>query len=233
MARPHGGNAVIEARLRARRPLGPADAHFVAGLIDAEGCFQIRPAHGGQRWECSLKVAVRNDDAALLRDVHRITGLGGVTQRRTSGSSRPQVQWHVESRLECVRLAELLVRHPLRGRKRLEAQVWSEAVVALAETTNPPLLPRLATEIRRLRRYVNPPHDIPAALLDDGWIPYFGGFFTGDGHLSLTGGRCRAVVKLRDDDRPLLESMAATTGLGRVYSAPSRGRSKPTAAWIV
>src|SRR5438270_396084 len=61
------------------------------------------------------------------------------------------------TQLSCLRLADLMERHPLRGplrgRKRLEARIWSDAVRALAENPRPPRLPKDAAEIRLLKRY--------------------------------------------------------------------------------
>jgi hypothetical protein len=95
-------------------------------------------------------------------------------------------------------------------------------------------MPKLAAELRSLRRYVNPPSSMSSrAVLDDGLTSYLGGFFTGEGHLALSASRGRVAIRLRADDRQLLEDLAAATGLGRLYSAPRRGRTAPSVSWII
>jgi hypothetical protein len=64
-------------------------------------------------------------------------------------------------------------------------------------------------------------------------IPYLGGFFTGEGHLYLSRDKCRVMVRLRDDDLPLLEAFIAGTGLGSIYLTPAYRSSRPAAAWVI
>jgi len=184
--------------------LESTDGHFLAGFIDAEGCFQIRANNGAQSWRCVFTLALRDDDAEILVELQRLTGLGALTQLPAPGTSRPQVVWSIQSWPDCARLAELLERFPLRGHKRREAAVWAEAVRELGECPRPDHLPRLAAEIRSLKRYVNLEWAPGAAPRHEaGLLSYLGGFFTGEGHLYLSGSRCRLAVRLRDDDRPL------------------------------
>jgi hypothetical protein len=225
---------LIKSTIGATRPLSAAEGHFLAGLIDAESSFTITPNNGGQNWSCSITVNLRDDDADVLVELQRLTGLGrlyAIPGRRTS---RPQVAWRIQSRLECHRLATLLERFPLRGRKRLELAVWKRALHELTEDPRSPALPNLAAEIRALRRYVNPSEaTTDDHSLGDGLIEYLGGFFTGEGCLLLSPSQCRTVVKLRDDDRALLEQVLTATGLGRIYPHPARGGTRPSVSWIV
>jgi hypothetical protein len=203
--------------------------------VDAEGCFQIRPLNGGANWSCVFGIAVRDDDTELLLDLREMTGLGNVTRVAAVRNSKPQVLWSIETRAECLWLAELLEQFPLRGRKRRELAVWAEAVRALDRGAWDRVLPQLVGQLRALRRYVNPPvggarADVP---LDEDLVAYLGGFFTGEGHLAVHGTRARAVVRLREDDRPLLEDLASATGLGKLYSYPRAGRSGPSTTWAI
>ena len=43
MGRAVGGNALMEPRIGAAEGLGDADGHALAGFLEAEGSFQIRP----------------------------------------------------------------------------------------------------------------------------------------------------------------------------------------------
>jgi LAGLIDADG DNA endonuclease family protein len=214
--------------------LESADGHFLAGFIDAEGCFQIVANNGRQNWSCLFTLALRDDDAELLVDLQRLTGLGALTRQSARGTSRPQVLWSIQRHSECRRLAELLERFPSRGHKRHEAAIWAEAVGELEACPRPERLPRLAVEIRSLKRYVNSgraPGASPSS--DAGLMNYLGGFVTGEGHLFLAPSGCRLVVRLRDDDRGLLETFVSATGLGRLYASPRDGGTAPSVAWVV
>ena len=91
MGRAVGGNVLMEQqRIAAAEGLADADGHGLAGFLDAEGCFQIRPNNRGRTWSCHMTVAVRDDDADLLTDLCRVTGLGRVSAKRAQGTSRPQ-----------------------------------------------------------------------------------------------------------------------------------------------
>jgi LAGLIDADG endonuclease len=240
MGKAIGGNSAIEARIAAAQGLSEADAHALAGFIDAEGSLRIDPNNGGRSWQCGMALAQRIDDADVLFDVCHATGLGRVTLKPAVRGSRPQATWSVASKRECAELVRLLERHPLRGRKRLEFAVWAEAVRRWA--TRPYGAPspgehaamrRAAAEIRQLKRYVDPGRgaavDRPAARDELVW--FLGGFFSGEGYLEVDRSRARLVVKLRRDDRPLLRQFAAGFGVGRVYDLWSRGG--PQASWVV
>jgi len=141
-----------------------------------------------------------------------------------------------------IELVRLLERHPLRGRKRREFDVWAAAVGRWAArpygATSPgdhAAMRRASDELRRLRRYVDPGAgagvDPPARCDDLVW--FLGGFFSGEGHLQLDRLSARLVVKLRRDDRPLLQRFAVGVGVGRVYDLPAGSRGSPQAGWVV
>lgn len=216
------------------RQISSPDGHFLAGLVDAEGCFQITPNNGGTAWRCWFTLALRDDDAEVLVELHELTGLGHLQRTPARGTSRPQITWMIQRRSDCLRLAEILERFPLRNRKRAEAEIWARAIRELDQEPRPAALPQLASEIRSLKRYVNPPRSPRTSPpFDDGFASYLGGFFTGEGHLHVGSSRCRATIKLRNDDRALLEDLASATGLGKVYSSPGTGRDAPQVAWII
>ncbi len=110
---------------RRREGLADADGHALAGFLDAEGCFQIRPNNRGRTWHCHMTVAVRDDDAQLLTDLCRVTGLGRVAAKPAHGTSRPQVRWTIASKRECAELARTLRAFPLRARKRRDFEIWA------------------------------------------------------------------------------------------------------------
>lgn len=212
----------------------PQDGHFLAGLIDAEGCFQIRPNNGGTAWQCWFSLALRDDDAEVLVELHELTRLGHLQRTPARGTSKPQITWMIQRQADCLRLVELLDRFPLRARKRAVAEIWVRAVRELAREPRPAALPQLAAQSRSLKRYVNPEakEHVPPRL-DDDLAYYLGGFFTGEGHLHLSKATCRTVIKLRDDDRPLLADLARATGLGKVYAPLPCASGAPQAAWTI
>jgi hypothetical protein len=104
--------------------LGDFDGHGLAGFIEAEASFAIRPNNGGRSWTCAMTLTQRADDADMLVDIVRVTGLGRLHARPAQRTSHPQVCWSVSSKLECRELVRLLRRYQLRGRKRREFGVW-------------------------------------------------------------------------------------------------------------
>jgi hypothetical protein len=161
MGRAVGGSAEKARAVAGAQGVDELDGHALAGFIEAEGSFVISPNNGGRSWLCAMTLNQRADDTDMLLDIVRVTGLGrlhAVPARRTS---RPQVVWSVGSKLECRELAQLLRRHPLRGRKRHEFAVWAAAVDRWSESLHgssratDDLLRSSAAELRRLRRYVD------------------------------------------------------------------------------
>ena len=182
-----------------------------------------------------MSLSARDDDMALLTDLSRRTGLGFLRHVPARATSNPQVRWDIVSHPECLRLAAILAEFPLRGRKRREVTVWSHALHDLVDEPRPAALPFAAAELRTLRRYVDARTRVrePLAIPPDALPPYLGGFFTGEGHLSISRRRCRTFVKVREDDRGLLEALAAETGLGSVYVTAAYRSSRPAAVWVI
>jgi hypothetical protein len=122
----------------------------------------------------------------------------------------------------------------------LRFEIWTRAVRLWAQdryTANPKVwreLADLALQIRRARRY-RPPSAAPAQpCADRALVDFFGGFFSGDGCLLLPKeGSARLVVKLRRDDRPLLETFAASFEMGSVIDTKPCGTASPTVVWTV
>ena len=141
------------------------------------------------------------------------------------------------SKRECAELTRILRTFPLRARKRREFEIWARAVDRWA--ANPydasgfhAQMARDAATLRDVRRYVN----LPSPALDgpaEDLLAYLGGFFSGEGCFGLSGLQPRAVVKLRRDDRAILELFARRFGLGRVRDQAAYGGSNPTATWLI
>src|SRR2546423_15128881 len=54
----------------------PVDGHFLAGFLEAEGSFGLRPNNGGQSWQCAMSLNLRDDDVEILAELLHLTGLG-------------------------------------------------------------------------------------------------------------------------------------------------------------
>jgi LAGLIDADG endonuclease len=240
MARTPGGNAAIESRLRAAQGLSASDSHALAGFIDAEGSFVIVPNNGGTTWSCGMTLALRLDDADVLRDLCRSTGLGRILLTRPQRGSRPQARWNITSKRECLQLTRLLRRFPLRARKRRDFKIWSQAVDRWAASPYDAgrdrdlqaEMARAAERLRHVRRYVKSgpaAFDGPAADV----LAYFGGFFSGEGCFGLSGLAPRAVIKVRRDDRSILELFAEHFGLGAVTEQRAYENPNPSATWLI
>lgn len=106
--------------------------HWLAGFMDGEACFYIRSDHRTGKHQCGMRVALRDDDAAIIERIHAETGIGNVTRSdwhaRQRPTNRPQANWTISSRADCVRLVELLRRFPLRSKKARDFEVWARAV---------------------------------------------------------------------------------------------------------
>jgi LAGLIDADG DNA endonuclease family protein len=240
MGKAIGSNAAIEQGMAGAQGLSPTDGHALAGFVDAEGSFAIQLNNRGCTWACSMSLAVRLDDGDVLTDLARSTGLGRLHTKRAYRTARPQAVWSIASKRECAQLARILRRFPLRARKRLDLEIWARAVDRWS--TRPhgaerdpqfhAVMTRDSMLLRRVRRYVNSP---PSAL--DGssseLLAYLRGVFSGEGCFRLTALQPRAVIKLRRDDRSVLELFAARFGLGKVRDHAAYGNVNPSVTWLI
>ena len=94
---------------------------------------------------------------------------------------------------------------------------------------------RLRAELSARRRYVDPrpPRATVKTPASHELLWFLGGFFSGEGCFLLSQSHARVAVKLRADDRPLLERFCAMLELGRVYTNRAQPPASPTATWTV
>ena len=116
---------------------------FVPGFIAGEAHFSIRPNNSGQSWACGFQLNQREDNVSLVLATRGHTGVGRVYRKPARRTSRPQVQWMVESINGCTELVSLLDSLPLLGKKAgdLAGLPPSSAVCATGWTrpAHPPL----------------------------------------------------------------------------------------------
>jgi hypothetical protein len=239
MARRPGGEAAIRARIAAAPGLGREDGHRLAGLLEAECHLAVAP-NNGDGWRCACAVALRDDDGHLLESARDALGLGTLKAKRAFNGSRPQVLWVIESKLECATLVNILDAHQLRGQKREQYEVWREAVIAwgarrygVAPGTRL-RLERLATALKTARAYREPPPDADLPAMSDPHAAYyFAGFFSGEGCFQLGPRDARFVIKLRRDDRPLLDAFRTEFRMGSVCDVAATDPWSPASVWHV
>jgi hypothetical protein len=146
----------------------------------------------------------------------------------------------VSTKRECAALSDVLDAHPLRGRKLSEYEIWREAV-ALWSAARYGFAPgvrarlaRLASDLRLARAYREPRTDAAGPMLTDpNARHYFAGFFSGEGSFALNRRSARFLVKLRRDDRPLLDAFCRDFGLGTICDVNTPAPWSPAAVWHV
>ena len=79
------------------RRLEPADAAYLAGLIDGEGTVTLSREHAGENRR--LAVSISNTELAILRFVAKAAGTGKITNKRTySRRHTPSYAYKVTNR---------------------------------------------------------------------------------------------------------------------------------------
>ena len=239
MGRVPGGDAARVQRLGGVSRLTDEEICWLVGFLEAEACFRVEPNNGGKNWRPAVTVRVRDDDGPLLLSLHERTQLGRIRPLKSRERSRAQALWAIDAKLETQVLAKYLRRFPPCGRKRGEVAAWCAAVELLGaqrlgcDASTHTEVGLLAAQVSASKRYSD--RREPAALFDSDALAlaYFGGLFTGDGHLNLSGERPRLVMRMRADERPLLEALARRYGAGAIYDAPAAGCSGPSSQWVV
>jgi hypothetical protein len=103
--------------------------HWLAGLIDGEGCFRVHCEKRGTYYACHFTLKLRDDDTPILERIVTDTGIGHLkVDANRSGNSKPCMVWVVQSRAECLKLVTLLDEYPLRSKKARDYAIWREAV---------------------------------------------------------------------------------------------------------
>jgi len=106
--------------------------HYLAGLIDGEGCFRIHSQRRGDYYACAFSMRLRDDDRAILDEIVARTGVGKVYTQAAYATSRPGAVWRVQSRAGCWGLARILDVFPLRAKKAADYAEWRRALETIA-----------------------------------------------------------------------------------------------------
>ena len=125
-------------------PPFPADidresfGHWLSGFTDGEGSFLLfapRMQHCKKKqWgRAEFRIALRSDDAGILRLIQSFFGCGHITnyhnQRSKIPNAKPYSTFYVQNKGD---LANIIVPHfeffPLRAKKQKDFAVWKEAI---------------------------------------------------------------------------------------------------------
>lgn len=109
--------------------IAPGWEPYLAGFITAEGHFAVE-----EPGRARLTIHLRADDAPLLRQLRDACGLGRVSGPHKPGglAKHPTVAWITGSNADTLAMVELLECFPPAGRKRLEFEIWKQAVLERA-----------------------------------------------------------------------------------------------------
>ena len=217
------------------RPLNTDDGHFIAGFIEGEGHLAIVEANGGQSFRCLMSLNVRDDDVELLKWMRATTGVGALTPVPARRTSKPQVQWRVQTQDDCRRLASLLTEFEMRGRKRHELEIWRLGVeLWTSGIANRAVLGRrLHQRLIDVRRFRPPDGVVTPAPPDEAMSGYLHGLLCAEGSFSLATAKTGLAVHMRQDERPLLDMLCRELGVGYVRNYRAYPPSHPSATWHV
>lgn len=125
------------------KDIAPDDGHWLAGLIDGEGCFTMRrpqPSHSA--WDPLFTISLRSDDEFMIDEIVRILGITNVHKhldlqqaKITKGlTANPAVKLTIYDvhTLQAQLIAALQI-YPLRSKKKFELPVFELAVKVLID----------------------------------------------------------------------------------------------------
>lgn len=116
----------------------PNDGHWLAGIIDGEGCFTMRhPVAKHSAWDPLFTISLRSDDEFMIDEIVRILGITNVhkhTDRQQSKiakglTANPAIKLTIYDvhTLSAQLIAPLKI-FPLRSKKKVELPVFELAV---------------------------------------------------------------------------------------------------------
>jgi hypothetical protein len=205
------------------------DLDWLAGFIEAEGCFQINLRNRGTSFGCELAIQLRDDDQRLLVELASELSIGRLRAVRPRGTSKPQTLWSINRWSDCATLVTVLDEHPLYGRKRVQYDIWRQAVELRRrgrEWKDETRVAALRAALSEAKRFRTSPS---TGAVDRPTWGDITGLVEGDGHLGLSGRQARLSIHLRADDGPLLELLAGVTGFGSITYSPVNENSRSTA----
>lgn len=149
--------------------IDPAFGHWFAGFIDGEGCFFVRrnvTKYNGDAfvcYGCSLSVAMRDDDIAVLETVRDTLDMGNITRyhQAQTAKQKPSACLYIGKKNSVLSLVDFFDRFPLRTKKARDYEVWRRAVIewhrergAKTRGRDWSRMAELHEELKAIRKYV-------------------------------------------------------------------------------
>jgi hypothetical protein len=213
------------------------DQGFIAGFLEGEASFVITEQNAGQSYSCGVRVGIRDDDQDLIEWLVALTGLGRLRRVPARATSRPQIAWQIDTQEDCAELVMLLSRTGFHGRRAAELRIWTDAVRTWSQATGPHRQASLRALSQRLgaaRRFGGGgPGTLPLSGSPRQRLGYISGLVAAEGCFGIWSDRPRFAMHLRQDDRPLLELLRSTTGLGTIYDHSPPGPLNPSSTWTI
>lgn len=138
----------------------PAFGHWLAGFADGEACFALL-SNGRGKVRAVFRIALRQDDEAVLRQIRNTLGVGNVRLAKAGKLGCDQAEFNVLSKPDCLAMVEFFERYPLRSKKARDFEIWKRAVrlwqnyykgQRYADWTP---MQELADQLRAIRAYEN------------------------------------------------------------------------------
>jgi site-specific DNA-methyltransferase (adenine-specific) len=109
--------------------IDPSFGHWFAGFTDGEGCFRIHKVRDGDYYETHFNIKLRRDDRKVLQTIQNTLGFGRIQDNKAEGNSEPTSSYIVDRKDDCLKLAEVFLRFPLRAKKQRDFYKWYEALL--------------------------------------------------------------------------------------------------------
>ena len=114
-------------------PLSAEFGHYMAGLIDGEGCFSVHKklVNGYEAYDCQFSITLRSDDSDILVEMQKqLGGIGSLVSRPGSDNKNAQARYCISSKADCQMLRAALTVFPLRAKKARDFDIWCHALDA-------------------------------------------------------------------------------------------------------
>lgn len=115
--------------------INEADGHWLAGLVDGEGCFVVsryNRERGSHSFACSFTIGFREDDWKTLIEIKRILDLDeklNFREQRYVKNGKPFCNLHVDDTVSLYyKIVPTFDKFKLRSKKAKDFELWKEAV---------------------------------------------------------------------------------------------------------
>jgi len=136
---------------------------WFSGFTAGDGCFVIHKHNRDNlcaSYRCQFQIALRDDDRAILEEIHETLGIGNIHDSPvdTCGfpNTKPQTRFQVHAIADCAELVKLFETYPLRAKKRRDFEIWRKAVAELQkpiDERDPLMLDYWFHKIKEVRQY--------------------------------------------------------------------------------